>query len=413
MKAQLSLSVPVVVIGALVMIGVGAGGALLMRRASPNGMPAAHVEQASPVHETGPDVVLTLTPEAVTRAGIAVAPVTTGQVHRALDLPATVEPNAYRRVDLTPLVAGRITDVSGQIGDHVRRGQSLATVYSPDLADAETQFLALTAELEVAHREAVRLEHLVESGVASQRDLDRAQADHAAHAAHVETARARLRLLGVSDAQVAKLHDASDVEATTAITAPIDGVILSRKANVGLNVDLSTPLFTIADLSTVWIVASVYEQDLGRIRVGSAVTVTTPTDRANAVSARVDYIDPQVNAETRAAQVRVEVPNAASQLRLGMYAIVQVQDATRADALLVPKAAVQTVGNHSIVYVADRAIAGRFTARNVKLGASTGESVEILSGLSVGESVVTAGSFALRAEQDRLGLGASGPGRSQ
>jgi cobalt-zinc-cadmium efflux system membrane fusion protein len=350
------------------------------------------------------DTAVTLSPEAVTRAGIVVSKIDVGSEAAFLRVPGVVEANHYRQVAVTALAAGRVTKVQAELGQDVRRGQSLASIYSPELAEARARFGAARAELEAHDRELQRTQKLAAIGAASRQELDRIHAEHTAQLAMVESARARLELLGGRSA-VDRPADAGP-STTVDVLAPLDGTITERSANAGLNVEAGTPLFTVADLSTVWVVAELFEQDFARVRVGTPVTVTVPAYADLRLQARVSYIDPQVSAATRTAKVRVELPNVGQQLRLGMYADVQVGVSSAADltGVTVPRAAVQTVGDRSVVYVASAGIPGQFVERAVRLGDAAGAQVRIVSGLTAGESVVVGGSFFIRAEAERLGL---------
>jgi RND family efflux transporter MFP subunit len=258
--------------------------------------------------------------------------------------------------------------------------------------------------LEAHDRELQRTQKLVEIGAASRQEMERIHAEHAAQTAAVESARSQLELLGVSASGIEALGSGSKVNATTSVPAPIEGVITERAANVGLNVDQASPLFTVVDLSTVWIVADVYEKDFSQVRIGNDATVTTSAYPGLSLRGRISYIDPQVNPETRTAKVRVEVPNPRGELRLGMYADVVVTGAPGASVPVVPRSAVQNVGNRTVVYLANPKEPGTFTEREVRLGDTSGEQVEVTAGLQPGDVVVTDGSFFVRAERERLGL---------
>lgn len=407
---------PVVVLAAVALIGLGSIGTYLVMRnrvadvptrsdtaTSPPAAAPAAASAGTSSAEPLADLRLTLSKEAVARAGIVASRVTASNATGRLRVPAVFEPNAYRSVVVTPVVAGRVTSVSAQLGQHVRRGQSLAQVYSPELAETQSRYLASRAELDAHERELRRTEKLVELGSASRQELERIHAEHTAAVTMVQSLRSQLTLLGLAPAQLEKLASSSNLTATVAIPAPIDGVVTEREANVGLNVDTATKMFTVVDLSSVWLVGNVYERDVGRVRVGSPVTITTPAYPAMMLEGKVSYIDPQLNPDTRTAQVRVEVPNQGLQLRLGMYAEMQVGDAS-ADGVMVPRSAVQVVGDRSVVYLSDPASEARFIEREVRVGAATGDQVEIISGVQAGDSVVVKGSFALRAERERLGL---------
>jgi RND family efflux transporter MFP subunit len=352
-------------------------------------------------------VVVILTPEASQRAGIVLAPVSAGRDTSTLRLPGVIEPNAYKQVVVTPLVGGRVTRVLAELGQSVRRGQPLAEIFSPELAEAETRFVSARAELDAHERELQRTEKLVEIGSASRQELERLHAEHTAKLTAVESARSRLELLGLSPSTIANLGPGKDVGTVTTVTAPIAGVVTERAANSGLNVDMTAKLFTIVDLSTVWVVADLYEKDFSRVHAGASAGVTTKAFPGAALHGRVSYIDPQVNPETRTAKVRVEVANPKQELRLGMFADVNIEAEGGGAAAVMPQAAVQNVGNRTVVYIADPNQPGRFIERDVHLGDRSENDVFVLSGVRPGESVVAAGSFAVRAERDRLGLRAT------
>ena len=357
-----------------------------------------------------PDVIIPLTTEAVERAGIVVARVATASSAGGFRVPAMVEPNAYRQVSVTSLVGGRVSAVPAQLGDRVRRGQTLAQVYSPALAEAQTTYVATRAALDAHDRELQRTQKLVAIGAASRQELERIHAEHTAQTAAVESARSRLELLGVPASTIKTITSTSKVSATSSVPAPIDGVVTERLANVGLNIDSTTKLFTVVDLSTVWIVADVYEKDFSRVRLGTAATVSSSAYPDLALSARVSYIDPQVNPDTRTAKVRLEVPNPGGQLKLGMYADVLVADPSATAVPVVARTAIQNVGDRTVVYLASSGKAVTFTEREVRLGKPAGEHVEVVSGVQPGDLVVTEGSFFVRAERERLGLRSTAAG---
>jgi len=159
----------------------------------------------------------------------------------------------------------------------------------------------------------------------------------------------------------------------------------------------------------------VYERDFSRVRVGNAATVTTAAYPALSLRGRISYIDPRVAPETRTAKVRVEVANPRGELRLGMYADVVVAGASGPAVLVVPRSAVQNVGDRTVVYLVNPREPGKFIEREVRLGGGSAEQVAVTSGLQPGDMVVTEGSFFVRAERERLGLrpaAASGAGAS-
>ena len=353
--------------------------------------------------------VVSLSEGAITRVGIAVSRVESVPRSTVLRLPAVVEPNAYKRVTVTPLVSGRVTRVLPDLGARVRQGQVMATIFSPELADAETRYVSSTAELAAHERELARTEKLVQLGSASRQELERIHAEHTAQRTTVDSARSRLELLGISREMVEQLANGQRVDAQTEVTAPLSGVVTERLVNSGQNVESSTPLFTIVDLSSVWVVGSVYESDFSRVRLGDRAAITFPAYPGLRLTGTVSYMDPQVTADTRTAQLRVEIANPRQELRLGMLAEASIEGAVGAPVATVPSEAVQTIGSHSFVYVLKSGSTTQFVERGVTLGASSSGRVEVVSGLEDGESVVTAGSFFLRAERERLGFPSAAP----
>ena len=348
-----------------------------------------------------PDVVVTLSLEAMKRAGIELVPVTRGAGSPAVRIPGTVEPHAYKQVTVTPLVAGRVTRVLVELGDQVRRGQTLVQLFSPELADAQTKYLSAKAELEAHERELDRTTKLVAIGAASRQEMERLHAEHAAKLAGVQSLRSRLVLLGMPVPAIDALSPGVEIGATVDIPAPIAGAITERAVNIGLNVEAAAKLFTLVDLSSVWVVGALYERDFSRVRVGSPASVTTTAYPGIAWQGRVSYIDPQVRADTRTARVRVEVANPRQELRLGMYADIEVAATANRQAAMLPRSAVQSVGDHQMVYVANPTEPGTFTEREVHLGDASGGQVEVVSGVQPGDQVVSKGSFFIRAEVNR------------
>ncbi len=328
---------------------------------------------------------ISLTADMTARAGIKTAAAVKATGSTRLHLPGVVQPNAYKNVDVTSLVSGRVTQVRAELGQRVMLNEVLATVYSPELADAQTTFIAAKAARDAHGLALTRSQRLYAIGAASRQELEKMTAEATEMDRALETARARLVLLGIPEERAQRLASPADVITTFDVKSPIAGIVTKRNANPGMNIDLATALFTVTDLSTVWVIADLYERDFAGVGVGSPVSITSPAYPGTDLRGRVDYIDPQVQPETRTAKLRAEVPNAGNRLRFGM---------------LVPKGAVQTVGTQSVVYVSTAP--GRFVQRDVTIGDAMGNEVAISSGLEPGDAVVTEGAFFLRAEHERL-----------
>ena len=395
----------VMVVGALGLMAVGALGATLVSRYLPGAQPAP-VATAPPLPTTEPPAAsiqtdaaeVVLSSEAVTRAGIKTALAEVAVSQEVIQLPGTVMADAYREVKVTPIVGGIVTKVNVELGTTVKRGTPLATLFSPELAEAQTKYLSMRAMLVADHQKLQRTQQLVEIGAASRQEFEDVTAVHASHATEVEAARQRLLLLGLSRTHVEALTTPSQIVSDVTVPAPSIGVITGRAANLGQVVSMGQELFVVTDLSQVWVIGDLYEQDFQTVHVGSEAALTTPAYPALTLRGRVSYIDPRVDAQTRTAKVRVAVPNPGGRLRLGMYVTLAFTTRGGERAVVVPRAAVQTIGERHVVFVPAPDEEGKFFPRTVQVGASRGDLVTLRAGVQPGEVVVTEGSFFLRAE---------------
>jgi len=387
-------------LAALGLIALGAAGATLaLRHREGARTPTASMATAptpAPAEPAGEGEVV-LSPEALARAGIKTAPVTAIGAGTDVTVPGSVMANAYREVKVTPIAAGIVTKVHVELGAGVRRGAPLVTLFSAELAESQTKYMSMSAMLEADHKKLERTQKLVEIGAASRQDLEEIAAVHEAHATEVEAARQRLQLLGLSAEQVRTLTSTSQVTSTIVVPAPIAGVITSRSVNLGQVVAMGQELLSVTDLSEVWVVGDLYEQDFRAVKVGSEAAITTSAYPGLTLHGRVSYIDPRVDPQARTAKARIEVPNSDGRLRLGMYVTVSFTT-PGASAVVVPRSAVQTIGDRQVVFVPAEGEESKFIQRQVRLGSPIGDNYTVLSGLKPGETVVTEGSFFLRAE---------------
>ena len=339
--------------------------------------------------------------DVLARAAVRTEAATSGVIDAAIRAPGTVQPNAYREVKVTPLVAGRVTRMLVELGQSVPRGAPIAELYSPDLADARARYLSAKADTDAGEARLNRTRRLAALGSASQQELEQVTAEHVRHESDMREAADRLRLLGVDPASVGNPH--ADGASVLVVRAPAAGVITERPATTGSAADASTALATIAELSPVWIIADVYERDIAAVTANAAATITADAYPGAEWQGRVTYVSPDVRPETRTAQVRVEIANADAKLKFGMFVRVSVE--TRGSRhVVIPAAAVQTVGADSVVFVPDSGSSNRFRERRVALGTREGDRVAVLDGLVEAERVVTQGSFDLRAEAERQGI---------
>lgn len=374
--------------------------------ATPSSMPHPTGQSQPPgTPKADEPVEVSLTSDAVARAGIKIATARTERVAQTITVPGTVTSNAYRDTKVAALVGGVVKQVLVELGTGVERGQPLAMIFSQELAEAQMKYLSMRAMLNADHQKLTRTEKLVALGAASRQELEEVAAIYAAHEAEVASARERLLLLGLTPAQIDRLRSAGDVVSDVTVPAPVAGVIIARTVNPGQVVMQGHELFVVTDLSSVWVIGDVYEKDFGNVRVGTEASITVPAAPSRRLSGRVSYIEPRVDPATRTAKVRIEVPNPGAELRLGMYVTVSFRAGTEPAVTVVPRAAVQAIGERTVVYVPLDDGEERFAERSVKLGRAVGDFVEVLQGLKAGERVVTEGSFFLRAEATRARSG--------
>jgi RND family efflux transporter MFP subunit len=374
-------------------------------------VPTPDFEAASPNNATTPrpgDLLITLPPDKLANAQLKIETVIPAQATAVqaggLRTTGIVQSNAYKETPVMPVAGGTVREVNVSLGEQVTRGQKLATIFSTELAAAQAEYLSMQAEIEKHHKRYRRAAELVEIGAISRAEYEDTASLYKTEQAKLSATRQRLLWLGMSAKQVDELQAPGQMNATISVSAPTPGLILDRAVNPGEVVAMGKELFRITDLSTVWVIAQVYEQDLAQVRIGASASISTPAYPQRNFTGRVAYLDPRIAAQTRTAQVRVEVNNACTPLKLGMYVDVNFGGKPAVDtrpAVNVPRAAVQMIGAKQVVFVALNE-AGSFAQREVSAGAETNGPVLIYHGLNVGERVVTAGSFLLRAESLKL-----------
>jgi membrane fusion protein, copper/silver efflux system len=276
--------------------------------------------------------------------------------------------------DVTLKVGGFITKlVANKTGQRVTAGQTLFLLYSPELYNAQQDFLLSTHGATAAATD----------GAASHQDsFNRA-------------ARQRLHLLGLREGQIVALEKKGAPSENIAIASPASGFVIEKDVVEGASVEAGMRLFRIAALNKVWVEAELYEADLAHVRVGQSATVSLDYLPGQAYEAKVAYVYPYVDATARTGRVRLELANKELELRPGMYASVELASATES-RLQVPAAAVVYTGPRRLVFV-DLG-EGRFRPQEVQLGSEVNGMYEVLSGLNAGDSVATSGVFLIAAE---------------
>ena len=343
--------------------------------------------------------LLRLTPEELSRMSVEIVPVGRGQFSVAREFPATVQPNENELAEVTTLIRGRVVTVSVDVGADVKKNQLLALLHSTDLGVAEGAYLKAAAKLHEAELVYERARDLHEHKAVSLAELQRREAEMKTARAEARETQNRLELLGVPQPEIDRLDREHTIKADVPLRAPFDGRVIMRNITRGEVVETQQKLFTVADLSDVWIVANVPEKDVEFIQKDRRVEVIAAAYPHATVLGIITYIGDVLDPSTRTMKVRVTAPNPDKRLKPEMYAIVRISGTPNPDQLTVPSAAVQNGPDGKMVFVQQGPL--EFEVRRVKVGREQGEVVTVLEGLNAGEQVVTKGSFVLKSEMER------------
>jgi cobalt-zinc-cadmium efflux system membrane fusion protein len=307
--------------------------------------------------------------------------------------------------EVSSLVRGTLRSVEADLGDRVRKGQRLARIASAETGEAQSEYVKALANQTLHDKELERARRLRAEGVISDQDLQVAEAASKSASASAREARQHLLVLGFSAAQIAELASGADAPAELELRAPLSGEVVERSAVVGMLVESGRPLFTLAATSMVWAMVDIPEVQLSRVRVGQDVDVTVESLPGRSFPGRLTWLSPSVDEHTRMARGRVELSNAQGLLKARMFARARIVTGAANRAVVVPRSAVQSIGDAAVVFV--READDLFEARPVRLGVIQGDEVEVVEGLAARDALVVAGSFALKSQLliSRLGAG--------
>jgi cobalt-zinc-cadmium efflux system membrane fusion protein len=359
--------------------------------------PAAEEEHQESTAKAG---LLEMTPEAQQHVALKTVRAEIRNLQEYLHVVGTVQPIDSRIGHVRPLARGRVQRIFVKVGDRVQSGQALATFDNMEAGEAIAEYQGAMAELQrrrtrqtAAERVAQREKELSDIGAVAKKtaDLSQVEAQSAVDDVRVQESVAaglasRLKRLGI--------EQPGGTPTAAEIRAPFAGVVIKAEPAPGELFDADRELFSIADLSRVWVQAEVYEQDLARVQAGQNATISVDTYPGEKFAGTVTYIGDILDPQTRTARVRCEVANLGIRLKLDMFAAIELPTHFRRRALVVPLSAMQEVNGKSVVFI--RKSPTQFEMRSVAAGKPLDDITEIESGLREGEEVVTAGSFHLK-----------------
>ena len=354
----------------------------------------------------GEEEQLKLSAEAIEAAGIKVEELAAQEISEQLTVTATIRPNQDRITHVAPRVPGRIVKVHVNLGDRVKAGQALAVLDSLDVGEAHSSYLQAKTQLAVAKADFERAEKLHGDQIIAQKDHLRAHAEYEKAKASFAAAGDKLRMLGVGTTPA----DDGRAVSTFPLTTPFAGTVIEKHAILGELAQPDKLIFTVADLSTLWIEANLFEKDLGRVKTGAEAVVTVDAYPGESFQGKLTYIAAVVDKESRTVQARVEVANPGRRLKPEMFATASIHTngtfgvAGKAKALLLPQEAVVLMQGQPTAFVEEH---GGFEPRAVELGEKLRDRVVIKNGLQAGERVVIAGTYALKARVLKSQIGDS------
>lgn len=340
--------------------------------------------------------VVKLTEAEVKDSGIRTESAANQPIRARFVVSATIQPNRDRYARVAPRISGRILRVPAKAGEDVRAGQLLAELDSVEMGEAYSSFLQAASHESVSRSDLERAERLFREQVVPEKEYLRARAELEKASAASQAAADKLRMMGVSASRSGR------AQSTFPVTAPFHGTVIEKEAVVGELAQPDRPLFTIADLSTVWIEADVHERDLARVTRGSTAEVTVAAYPNDRFRGKVVYVSGAVDRESRTLRARIEVPNPGAKLKPEMFATARLEAEAVGRGITVPAEALVLVEGRKVVFIREN---GGFESREVELGEEVGGRQVVKGGLHDGDEVVVAGAYALKARLQKSKIG--------
>jgi len=342
-----------------------------------------------------------MVPEAQKKNGVVIAAAGKKNLGGVIAATGKIEVNADRIAHVSPRISGKVVAVGASLGDQVGAGQVLARLDSVELGEALNRYHQSKTRLSLVKNNMDRVKTLVEKKIAARKDILQAETEYQTTLTELHTDEERLLLYGLSRNDLAGLDQKRIL---VPVRSPIGGVVTEKHAIVGELADPSKSLYTVADLSSVWVLVDINEKDLAKVRKGQSAAVTVAAFPDVKFRGKISHIADLVDEATRTVKARVEVQNPGRKLKPEMFATVELTlPATGAAVLAVPEEAVQELEGKKVIFVTGDG--KEFSPREVQLGPASGGMVEVTGGLAEGQQYAAKGSFILKSELKKGELG--------
>lgn len=332
---------------------------------------------------------------------IKIAKADKAEISEAVNVPGRIEVQQNRLAKIGSPVTGRVSDIQVSLGQIVKSGQILAKVNSVELTQTQLIFIKAKQQIGLKTKAVVRAKLLFEADVISKAEMQRIEAELDSVTAEFDATEDQLEILGMTKAAIQKLSNSSTVNSYSDVTSRIAGIVISKHVNIGQVVQPADELFSVADLNHLWAVAEVPEQQAAFIQKDQEVAIDIPALDDKRVKGKIIYVGDIVNPETRTVLIRTEIDNSNQMLKPDMLITVTVQS-KKVSKLAVSLAAVVRENDRSYVFA--QTGPNKFRLREIEVGSRDGNMISILSGITIGETIVVDGAFHLNNERKKKEL---------
>jgi cobalt-zinc-cadmium efflux system membrane fusion protein len=355
------------------------------------------------IHEKTHSNLIQLDIRSIEAANLKIEEVSLKSLKNIIQVPGKVQFNENKLAHVGSRVSGRIIEVKGNLGDQVRKGEILAIIDSTELGSSQSEYLKAKANFHAHEKSYQRAKKLLEGKAISLGEYQKREAEYMNVRAEFKAVEDRLHLLGLSEEEVKLIGSEHTINSKVAVRAPFSGTVVERHATLGEVIEPAVKLFTLADLSQLWVIADVPEKNTRLIKAGLPVEIKVSPYPNETFKGIITYVGAQIDPSTRTVKSRAEVDNPLGQLKPEMFATISITTEIIPDVLAIPAEAVQTDMNKKIVFI-DKGNGG-YEIREVSLSRHVNGFYQVEDGLKVGEKIVTEGSFLLKSESQKSELG--------